>query len=92
MIQSVIKEVFIKILLSTLGIVTLALLVYMMIDYSKSDIADSYAGTSTALGSKSVNVSKMQFRQEYEEVLSGESNGLNGSTVNGVGQGVNLNR
>ena len=92
MIQSVVKEVFIKILLSTLGIMALALLVYMMIDYSKSDIADFYAGASTALESKSVNVSKMQFRQEYEEVIEGGSNGLNGSTVNGVGQGVNLNR
>lgn len=90
--QLVVRELLIKILLGTWGILTLAFLVYLMIDYTKTDIASMYSETAGYLGNGFANVSKMQFRQDYEEMLVGERLNESGSIINGVGQGVSLNQ
>ena len=71
--------------LSGIYLVSLVIfLVYLLIGYANSNVADNYAQVSGTLGSRSVSVSKVQFRQEYEDLLYGESRGSS-SSVSGEG-------
>lgn len=62
---------------------------YLLIGYFTSDVASAYIQASSALGSKTLNVSKSQFRQEYEELLAGDSVNVQGSgSATGIGIGT----
>lgn len=92
MIRDVVKEVLVKVLIRVLFASVIVFMVYLMFDFANSDIADAYANASTALGSRSVNVSKSQFKQEYEELLSGELAGIDSESYTGTGSKTDLSK
>lgn len=76
-------------LVKILGIVYLCALMvflaYLLIGYASSDVANAYVQVSGSLGSNSVNVSKVQFSQEYEALLQGEVSKVYGTNISGIG-------
>lgn len=78
------KRIMVRVLSGVYLVSLVIFLMYLLIGYANSNVADNYAQVSSTLGSKSVNVSKVQFRQEYEDLIYGESKGSS-SSVSGEG-------